>query len=90
MNLYSNEQYMEDVRQVCRADLPWEKLRNKSVMLSGATGLLGSFFIDVILEKNNEEELNCTIYALGRDEKKQKRGFQNIPRASFLNSFSTM
>lgn len=75
MDLYSNDQYMADVHQVCRADLPWEKLRNKSIMLSGATGLLGSFFTDVIFEKNIEEELNCTIYALGRNENRAKERF---------------
>lgn len=75
MDLYSNDMYMADVRQVCNVDLPWEKLRNKRVMLSGATGLLGSFFTDVIFEKNIEEELNCTVYALGRNEKKAKERF---------------
>lgn len=75
MKLYSNDLYMKDVRQVCKSNLPWEKLRNKSVMISGATGLLGSFFIDVIFEKNSEEELNCTVYALGRHEKKAKERF---------------
>lgn len=75
MKLYSNDLYMKDVRQVCKSNLPWEKLRNKSVMLSGATGLLGSFFVDVIFEKNSEEELNCTVYVLGRHEKKAKERF---------------
>ncbi len=75
MNLYKNKYYLEDVQRVCKLDLPWEKLKNKSVMLSGATGLIGSFFIDVILEKNKGDELNCTIYALGRNEEKAKVRF---------------
>lgn len=75
MNLYSNELYMEDIRQVCNASLPWEKLRNKNIMLSGATGLIGSFFIDVICEKNAADGLNCTVYVLGRSEQKAKERF---------------
>lgn len=75
MNLYQNEKYMEDVRAVAALALPWEKLKDKSVMLSGATGLLGSFLIDVILEKNGEDDLNCTVYALGRNEQKAKERF---------------
>ena len=51
MRLYDNKLYMEDVMHVSQFDLPWDKLKNKSIMLSGATGLLGSFLIDVILEK---------------------------------------
>ena len=58
MNLYTNELYMEDVREVGKIDLPWEKLRNRSLMLSGATGLLGSFLVDVIMEKNVTDNLN--------------------------------
>ena len=75
MNLYQNKQYIEDVETVASLDLPWDKLRGKSVMLSGSTGLLGSFLIDVILEKNNIDNLNCTVYALGRDENKARERF---------------
>ena len=42
MSLYNSELYMEDVRYVAGLILPWEKLQHKSVLLSGATGLLGS------------------------------------------------
>lgn len=75
MNLYENHLYMEDVNRVGNLNLPWEKLKDKSVLLSGATGLLGSFFIDVILEKNRTENLNCTVYALGRNKDKASDRF---------------
>ena len=57
MKLYDNKDYMEDVYRVGQLDLPWEKLKDKSIMLSGATGLLGSFLIDVLMEKNNAPRL---------------------------------
>jgi len=75
MNLYQNKQYIEDIEYVGGLKLPWEKFRDKSLMLSGATGLLGSFLIDVILEKNRSADLNCTVYALGRNEQKAKERF---------------
>ncbi len=75
MSLYDNEQYMEDVRYVAQLNLPWEKLQNNSIMLSGATGMIGSFLVDVILEKNQSDNLNCTVYALGRNEKKASERF---------------
>ncbi len=75
MTLYDNELYMEDVNDIVKLDLPWEKLKNKKLMLSGATGLLGSFLVDVILEKNNSDELNCTVYALGRNKEKAEKRF---------------
>ena len=53
-------------------------------MLSGATGLLGSFLVDVIMEKNITEDLNCTVYALARNEEKAKQRFSKILSDSHL------
>lgn len=75
MGLYKNDLYMEDVRFVANLALPWEKLQGKKLMLSGATGLIGSFLIDVLMEKNANDSLNCTVYALGRNEEKAKERF---------------
>ena len=71
MNLYENELYLEDVDFVCGLDIPWEKMQGKNVLLSGATGLVGSFLVDVLLSKG----IDCTIYALGRNEEKAKTRF---------------
>ena len=78
MNLYNNALYMEDVCYVGTLPLPWEKLRDKRIMLSGATGMIGSFMVDVILEKNLTDGLNCTVYALGRNEEKAKARFSKF------------
>ena len=74
MKVYENEQYLSDVKYVADLELPWEKLQDRSVMISGATGLVGSFLVDVLLEKN-KEGLNCTVYALGRNEQRAKERF---------------
>lgn len=84
MNLYQNKLYLEDVNTVAGLALPWKRLKDKSVMLSGATGLLGSFLIDVILEKNVLDGLNCTVYALGRNEEKAKERFSKYSEDSHL------
>ena len=78
---------MEDINFVASLPLPWEKLKNKSIMLSGATGLIGSFLVDVILEKNIRDNLNCTVYALGRNKEKAMVRFsknQNNPYLVFI------
>ena len=75
MELYENRHYIEDLNNTAQLPIPWEKLKNKSVMLSGATGLIGSFLVDVILEKNIQTDLNCTLYALGRNREKAMRRF---------------
>lgn len=72
MNLYQNELYVEDLNYVASLDLPWEKLRGKSILISGATGLVGSFLVDVLMFK---PELNCKVYALNRNAQKASDRF---------------
>lgn len=75
MRLWENEKYREDAERVVQSSLSWEKLKNSSVVISGATGLLGSFLVDVLLEKNRADALGCEIYALGRNEAKARARF---------------
>ena len=69
MFLYESELYREDVIRVAGAELPWEKLKDTVVLISGATGLLGSFLMDVLMEKNTDG-WNCTICMVGRSSEK--------------------
>lgn len=66
MKVFENRQYQEDVGYVAELNLPWEKLQNKSVLISGASGLVGSCLIDILMKRNDEFKMNCTVYALGR------------------------
>lgn len=78
MNLYDNVDYQEDIQSVMEINFPWNKLNDKSIMISGATGMIGSFLVDVILEKNLSDGLNCTVYALGRNEQKANARFSKF------------
>lgn len=87
MTLYDNYNYMEDVFCTTSLKFPWDTLKDKSIMLSGATGLIGSFFVDVVMEKNARSDLNCTVYALGRNEEKAKSRFSKYcysPKFKFI------
>lgn len=78
MNIYDNPLYLEDIKYVASIKLPWDILKDKSILISGATGMIGSFLVDVLMQKNLEENLNCRIYALGRDEKKARQRFDKF------------
>ena len=69
MKLIENALYQEDIMNVVAQPVPWNKLQDKTLLISGATGLVGSFFIDVVMYLNKERKLNCKIYALGRKAK---------------------
>ncbi len=71
MDLYRNNLYMDDVSYVASLNLNWQLLSNKNIVVSGATGLIGSFFIDVLLYK----KISCRIYALARNKDKFRDRF---------------
>lgn len=74
MNLYNSRLYLEDLASLSENDLIWSLFHNSSILISGATGLIGSFFVDVIMTRNLDG-LNCTVYALNRTSKKAKERF---------------
>ncbi len=75
MKVYENKLYRDDVMSVADMGLPWHKLQNSSVLISGASGLVGSCLVDVIMAKNTSDGLNCKIYALGRNRAKANDRF---------------
>ena len=73
--LYASEKYTADIAAVASLDLPWEKLSGKTVLITGATGMMGSCIIDVIMKKNETDNLGCKISAVGRSEEKAAQRF---------------
>ena len=49
------------------------KIHDASVLVTGATGLIGSCAIDVMCAANKEQGANIHIYALGRSNEKIRR-----------------
>ena len=66
-------EFIDDIQYVCDLHLPWNELKDKTVLVSGATGMIGSFLIYVLLNK----KLNIKVIAVGRDEKRAKERFQD-------------
>ena len=63
--------YRNDLRAIATAPfIPWEKLQDASLFISGATGLIGSCLIEAIMFRNQECGLNCTVFALSRNREK--------------------
>ena len=65
------QKYVEDVKRVASLPLPWEKLCSKTILITGGTGLIGSFFIDVLAAVN----LGTKVLLFGRSEGKAKARF---------------
>ncbi|KRL41531.1 NAD-dependent epimerase/dehydratase family protein [Liquorilactobacillus nagelii] len=77
MELVEINLYRKDLSTVTELDLPWENLKNKTVLITGATGLIGTFLIDCLMKKNSEDNLNCKVLAVGRTLKKAELRFSS-------------
>lgn len=75
--MINNALYKEDIAYTAELDLPWHKLADKSILITGASGLIGSFLVDTIMYKNKNSQLNCKIYAVGRNVQKAKLTFSD-------------
>lgn len=84
MKIYENPLFQEDVARTAALDLPWEHLQDASILISGATGLIGSFLIDVIMKRNVAYGMNCKVYALGRNEDKAEARFSGFLDGEWL------
>ena len=71
----TSDLYLEDVKRVAGMPLPWDKLDKKSILLTGASGMLGTFLIDVLMYKKSAEDFCAKIFAVGRNEEKAKERF---------------
>lgn len=62
--------------------IPWEKLSGKSILVTGATGLIGSQLVLALLNANAEKKLGLTVYAAVRNPEKAKRVFSYADESS--------
>jgi len=84
--LLDNPLYQEDLHKISRSSfIPWDLLRDSSVFITGATGMIGSLLIDVLLCQDEEQALNCTVYALSRDTMKARQRFQGWKESNYLH-----
>ena len=80
MRVLGSELYQSDLAAVTSLDLPWERLSGGCFLISGATGMIGSTLIDVLMKRNREQDLGCHIIALGRSEDKAQVRFDEYLR----------
>ena len=75
MNILISKTYIEDIENVCKFNLPWQKLDGKTVLITGATGLICSCVADIILFKN-KFGANIKLILAGRDREKTVARFK--------------
>lgn len=66
MNNYT--EYKKDLLGICSQSLPWDHLKGKTFMITGASGLIGRCLIDALLLANKTNDLNVKIIAIARNK----------------------
>lgn len=61
---------VEDFQTIAGSDLPFEELKNKTFLITGATGLVGSLLVRFLLYANKNCDLNAKIVAVVRNVEK--------------------
>ena len=70
MNRFDQTLYLEDIVAVARLPLPWNRLKGRRLLVSGATGMVGTFLLDVLAWRNGETQLDCKVTALTRNKER--------------------
>lgn len=73
------DQLMQDMEYICNAQfIPWEKLKNKTILITGATGLIGFTLVQALLYANKQRSLHLKVLALVRDLERAKNRFEGF------------
>jgi len=69
------KEYIDDVKAVSDLPIEWDKLNGKNILITGATGLIGSCLVDVLGYRNKTGRTLCNIYAMSRSGNRLQRRF---------------
>lgn len=64
-----------DIDIIMKSPIDWENFRNKTVLVTGATGRLGMYIVEALNKADIDWNLNMSILALARSEKKLRQVF---------------
>ena len=63
----------EDVKSIINEPVCWEKLKGKTILLTGASGMLGSYIMAVLVFLNRDHDFGMQLYGLMRHPEKLDR-----------------
>lgn len=64
--------YKEYLLNIASLDLPWSKLRECNILVTGATGLIGGCLVEALMQNPNK---NYHVFASGRNEERARNRF---------------
>lgn len=68
--MYNNKIVQNDLELILNQKINFEKLKNKAVLITGATGMLASYYMYTLMYLNDKLNYNIKIYPLARSKEK--------------------
>lgn len=75
---YRNGRYREDLEEAVGGTVDFETLFGKTIFLTGAAGLIGSFLADLLMYANETRNAQIVLYALVRNREYAEKRFQSF------------
>lgn len=91
MNYIHNKIYQSDIKQIADLSIDWSAFCGKTILLTGATGMIASVIIDILMYRNAKhasDEAGVHIIALSRNEEKAKARFGEYWDSKFFKYVS--
>ena len=67
-----NEILLQDFASIADSNLPFDEYKNKTFLITGATGLIGSLLVKTLRYLNEKRSINARILAVVRSKEKAK------------------
>ena len=66
--------YRNDLQEIFNENIPWEKLSGTNILVTGATGLIGSTLVEILMSNPHRDYI---VYASGRNMERARKLFVN-------------
>ncbi|WHE06063.1 NAD-dependent epimerase/dehydratase family protein [Thermoanaerobacterium thermosaccharolyticum] len=73
---YNNSIYREDLKSVFNGNIQFEKIKGSSILVTGASGMIGSFLVDVLMLCNDLYSLYIDVFAMSRNKISLEKRFK--------------
>lgn len=76
-----------DLDIICNSSVNWRMYENKTILITGATGRLGRYILETLVDVDIDYNLNLRVIGIARSESKAKEVFREtllLPNVSFL------
>jgi len=82
--IYNHKLYQEDLAFLAGESINWSKLSGKNILVTGASGLIGTFLIDAIMKRNELYKDTIMVFALSRSNAKLDTKFGHYGKNPYL------